>query len=500
MKKTFSGNNRTAVFDKIILTSIICFFTCLFTVCRNPEPVYIDETALDSIRITRVPDKKNYKMGEELSTTGLVIENVYTNGNTETTGDYNITGDTFTAGITNVTVVSKTDASKTAIFIVNVFNELINTGLPVIYIETQNAAPIVSKENYINGKMLIKYNNTIVHENTLRIRGRGNATWGYPKKPYKIKLDKKANFFGMGNDKDWVLLANYCDKTLLRTGIALKLSKLMNFPWTPDAQFVEVVLNGHYLGNYQLVEGIKKDSNRVNVSDSGYLIERDNYYLQEPKFFVTTDGYGYSFKYPDTDDLTDAQWNYIKNYMNDIELALSSPDFSDPSAGYRQYMDIDSFVRWFLFQNIIANLDTNLYLTKADDTTASKIHMGPVWDFEWSMGIGWYDGLRPRPADYWVWNHWYYERLLQDTEFTAKLKSLWNTNKTATEQGILNYISEAKAEITVSQELNFRRWDILNTRVSVGGIPLGSFEAEVECDRQFFINHIKWLNGAINGL
>jgi hypothetical protein len=274
----------------------------------------------------------------------------------------------------------------------------------------------------------------------------------------------------------------------------------MNFPWTPDAKFVELVLNGQYLGNYQLVEGIKQDNARVNVPKStGYIIEADGYYLQEPKYFVTDLWEaGYSFKHPDNEDITDVQLAYIASYMNEFESVLVSAEFNDPDTGYQKYIDMESFVRWFLFQNVIANLDTNPYITKNDNTAGSRIYMGPVWDFEWSMGIGWYDGPRPRPADYWVWDHWYYARLLADEAFRSELKSAWNYNKAVIRQAVLDYISASKQEIYNSQKLNFRRWDILNTQVSVGGIPLGSFDAEVQCDEQFFLQHFNWLDAAIN--
>jgi hypothetical protein len=393
------------------------------------------------------------------------------------------------------TVTAEDNAQKTYTV---VFESPQATGLPVIRIDTQGSQSITSKETYVNAAMVIQRDGVTIHESTMRIRGRGNATWGYPKKPYKIKLDSKANILGMGNDKDWVLLANYCDKSLMRTGIAFKVSELLQFPWTPDAKFVELVINGEYQGNYQLVEGIKQDSNRVDIPKTGFIIENDGYYLQEPKWFVTDSGHPYSFKNPDAeDDLTDAQYNYIKDYLNEFEGVLNSDNFNDAINGYQKYIDTDSFVRWFLLQQIIANLDTNPYLIKADSTENSKLSIGPVWDFEWSMGIGWYDGARPRPADYWTWNGWYYEKLLQDEAFTARLRSMWDQYKGQISQTILQYIDERESEIMKSQKINFRRWDILNTRVSVGGIPLGSFEAEVDCDKQFFINHMNWLETAI---
>jgi hypothetical protein len=386
-----------------------------------------------------------------------------------------------------------------------VFESPQTTGLPVMKIDTKGRQSITSKETYVYTNIkIVDPNNAIYNvEHTGyedRIRGRGNATWGYPKKPYKIKLNKSTDMLGMGKDKDWVLLANYCDKTLLRTAIAFKLSELLDFPWTPKARFVELFLNGEYMGNYQLVEGIKQGDNRVDIPKAGYIIEMDGYYLYEPKYFVTNDGYGYSFKNPDTDDLTDDQWNYIRDYMNEFESVLGSGSFDDPVSGYSKYIDIESFARWFLFQNILANMDTNPFLIKEDDTYNTKLLMGPVWDFEWSIGIGWYDGARPRPADYWVQDGWYFDKLLTDDVFVEKLQEFWSQNGTLVRQEILQFFDDTQDEITKSQVMNFRRWDIMNAQISVGGIPLGSFDAEVACDRQFFINHMEWLDTAIDGL
>jgi spore coat protein CotH len=458
----------------------------------------LSSRVVKEIKIVSLPKKMDYLIGEIPDFDGLTIKRIYTDDFEEMISDYGIQWNTFTAGKSSVTVVVEGFDDS---FDITVKDTLIDTGLPVVYINTENGQIIDSKDNYVKANMIIKDGGIIVNENTLRIRGRGNATWSYPKKPYKIKLDDKADILGMGDDKDWVLLANYCDKTLLRTGIAFKLSELLDFPWTPKARFVELVLNGEYIGNYQIVEGIKQDSKRVNIPKNGFIIERDGYYLQEPIWFETDKNYGYSFKNPDTDDLTDEQYNYIAGYMNDFETVLYSAAFKNSENGYQQYIDVDSFSRWYLFQQIIANLDTNVYLYKSDSTNSSKIFMGPVWDFEWSMGIGWYDGPRPRPADYWVWeNNFYFDQLLKDDIFIERMQDMWTQNHAQIKQSILQYIGDETNTIMESQKLNFRRWDILNTRVSVGGVPLGGFEAEVACDIQFFINHMDWLATVIDDL
>lgn len=466
----------------------------LFISCENEVP---EEKIFVNIEVTKLPDKTTFRLGETPEFTGIEVSEVYTDGTKKPNTNFKISwsADIFKRGTTQATVTAR---ERNASFDISFDGDLIDTGLPVVYIETKDQTPIDSKDNYVNATMVIKEDGKKVAENSLRIRGRGNATWTYPKKPYKLKLDDKAGILGMEEEKDWVLLANYCDKTLLRTGIALELSRLMNFPYTVDDRFVEVVLNGEYIGNYQLVEAIEQGSDRVDIPESGYLFERDGYYLQEPNYFVSSLGHGYSFKNPDPEeDLTTQQWEYIKNYMDEFEAVLGSSAFNDPENGYARFIDVLSFARWFIFQNILANIDTNVYLVKSD-MGDSKVEMGPVWDFEWSVGIGWYEGARPRPANYYVWNSndFYYDRLLQDPVFKTRVREMWETISITDD--ILQYIDETAVLLGKSQELNFKRWDIMNIRVSVGGIPMGSYEKEVECDRRFFINHMNWLNGEIS--
>jgi hypothetical protein len=458
------------------------------------EPVGPVESVFLNIEITKLPDKTSFRLGEEPDFTGLEIAEVYTDGTEKPNTSFKVgwSADIFKKGTAKATVSAR---GCELTFDISFDGDLVDTGIPVVYINTENEEAITSKDIYVKGKMVIKEDGKVLSENSLRIRGRGDSTWTYPKKPYKLKLDDKADIMGMGNDKDWALLANYCDKTLLRTGIAFKLSKLMNFPWTSDDRFVELVLNGEYLGNYQLTEHIKQDDNRVNIPKTGFLFERNGYYLEEQRYFVTPRGLGYTFKNPDPkDELTDEQLNYIKNYMYEFEAVLESSTFNDPVTGYQRYIDMESLVLWFVFQNILANIDTNIYLTK-DDMGDSKLYMGPVWDFEFSLGIGWYEGPRPKPANYYVSNEsskFYFDRLLEDPAFKTKIKELWNRLNVTDE--ILKYMDDTVELLEKSQALNFKRWDIMNTRISAGGVPMGSYEKEVECDRQFFISHMNWLN------
>mgnify|MGYP003304753794 CR=1 FL=1 len=144
--------------------------------------------------------------------------------------------------------------------------------LPVVYINTENGAPITSKETYIDAELIIQGNETYNSETTklyngaTEIRGRGNSTWSQPKKPYRLKLDKKTDLFGMGKSKHWVLLANYMDESLQRNTLAYNLSGAMGMEQMSTV-FVDVVLNGDFIGNYQLCENIRVDPTRVDIFD-----------------------------------------------------------------------------------------------------------------------------------------------------------------------------------------------------------------------------------------
>src|SRR5690606_14318838 len=303
----------------------ISVFSFLFVSCGKEKltpKIFVDA------EIAKLPDRTVFKLGETPDFTGLEISEVYTDSTRKSTPHYKTewTGNIFKKGASDVTVRAR---DREVTFQITFGDELIETGLPVLYIDTENEKVVDSKDDYVNANMVIKKGGEIISENSLRIKGRGNATWTYPKKPYKLKLDSKASILDMEEAKDWVLLANYCDKTLLRTSIAFQLSRSMQFPWTPDDHCVGVVLNGAYLGNYQVTEAIEQGSTRIDIPEQGFIFERDGYYEQEPKYFVSASrGYGYSFKNPDAeDDLTDDQWHYIKNHMDEFESVLASETF-----------------------------------------------------------------------------------------------------------------------------------------------------------------------------
>lgn len=402
------------------------------------------------------------------------------------------------------------------------------TGLPIVKIETVDGGnPSAAKEKH-DGRMYLIKNGEIIYDsgenNEFSIKVRGNATAHYPKRPYKLKLPKKANLLSdnplsasANKDKNWVLLAGYCDKTLLRSKTGFFVSSLFNEIsgneelYVPNSEFVDVILNGDYLGNYCLTDSVKEGTDRLAINEKmsnsggiGMVAECDRNYAGEPKWIISdVKKYPYTFKYPDAEDNDITVYSAIAtfgDYVNRFEHAFYDENTSDD---WRNYIDIESFARWFLAHNILANIDTNYFISKKTSDDSSKLVMGPVWDFEWSIGIGWYEGERPRPADYWCVNGWYFEKLLEEQDFIDELKSQWanlkqeNPNLAAV---INSKMDEFAENISISQQMNFMRWSILNQRVSVGGIPLGSYESELACDKQFMVNRIEWLDSVINAL
>jgi hypothetical protein len=346
----------------------------------------------------------------------------------------------------------------------------------------------------------------------MRIKGRGNTTWSYEKKPYRIKLDKKSEMLGMPSDKDWVLLAEYTDKSLLRTTYAFELSKLVGLPWTPRYRHVEFFKNGIYQGMYFFGEHVKVAKDRVDAKDDGFLIERDYYYMYEPLYFQTTKGFYYTFKHPDTDDITqnDANYNYILNLMNEFETALYSEYFKDPETGYRKYIDVESFVLWYLVQETLGNIDTNPFL--ALESRSDKLKMYPVWDFEWSLGLAaigdrneWLSPPTVSPVNKFYWkvdreNYFYlfyYGQLFKDPYFVNLVKEQWQHMKSEWLPALEKKIEEEKGLIRYAQKENFDRWKLLGQYTSVGLVNFSTWEEETVYDKDFLKNRVAWLDTQI---
>ena len=218
---------------------------------------------------------------------------------------------------------------------------------------------------------------------TAQIRGRGNSTWTFPKKPYRFKLDTKAPLLGLAAEKDWVLLANYLDGLHILNAVAMKTGKLLNMPFINNIIPVEVTLNGSYQGTYMFTEQIEVKTSRVNIGNKGLLLLLDINFDDEFKFKST------DFKLPigikDPELTTQAEIAPIQQQFENLEALIANPNF--PNNNYLDFFDGEAMANYFVVYMLTANEEINhpksTYIYK---TEKGKFTMGPIWDFDWAYG------------------------------------------------------------------------------------------------------------------
>ncbi|CAN5526195.1 CotH kinase family protein [soil metagenome] len=416
-------------------------------------------------------------------------------------------------GVIQESGITKNDFSSPVIYTLTTANGTVKTyvltildftGLPIFYLTT--AGPVLSKDIYVNGNLVINPNVLAVQEIRnidLQIKGRGNSTWDMPKKPYRLKFGAKTAMFGLPAAKNWVLLANYADKTLMRNYIADFVGQQVQADFTPHGIFVELVMNGEYVGTYMLTEQVEVDPNRVNIKDlkpantsaaditGGYLLELDQR-LGEVYWFPTTRALPMNIKSPDA--ITPAQMAYISGYVQQTEDAIFSADFGDPNKGYAKYINVDSFIKWFLVSELFKNQDSKNFSSMLYYKDRNgKLGMGPLWDFDLAAGnVNYSDATNP--TGWWVKDGVWFSRLFQDPVFYAKVKAAWADLKAKGIPAMFTTIDSTQDYLTPSALQNFQRWDILGIYVWPNPVVLGNYPSEVEHFKNWLKTRVTWID------
>lgn len=394
------------------------------------------------------------------------------------------------------------------------------TNLPTVSIHTVNTQDITSKEDYVKGTISIVYDDgKKFFSDKLDIRGRGNNSWTHPKKPYRIKLNNSTNLMGLpAKGKNWTLINNYGDKTLMRNMLAFDFSRRLEMEYTSPAVGVDVVLNGDYKGCYQLCDHIDVRKNRVDIEEmdsddltGGYMIEIDAYAKDEAKhFFSNKYQIPVTIKYPDEDDITPAQEQYIAAHFNKWTDAANGSSYKNAETGFRKYMDMETFLRHFLVNEYSGNTDTywsvRMYKYKDND----RFYFGPVWDFD----LGFENDWRTYPINTKAWqtNEWIcfssgssaagntkdlIKRIFSDTDVTKRLQEIYADyrDQDVISKEILTALVDSYADqLDQSQDLNFKRWPIMNQKVHENPVIHGSYEKEVENVRNYVAGRMDWLD------
>lgn len=383
--------------------------------------------------------------------------------------------------------------------------------MPIIIINTNDGRAITSKTDYAKAtySVLGCSEEYVIDAETMRIRGRGNNSWGYPKKSYKFKLDKKSNLLDIadGAERVWCLIANQCDQSLQRNHIAFELGRYFNdIAWEPASTSVEVYLNGEYVGVYLLTEDIQISDNRVDIDDThkneidtGYLLEMSNYaqgeviYAADLPFMIHSD-------LSSDSDIKKEQMRYIKEYIEECYEALISGD----RGLAEELIDINSLVAVYLVEEITKNLDSqwdSFYLHK---DSGGKLVFGPIWDFDLSLGNA--DSGAEKYTDIFVGNGlgsgggfgtWFAVAMSSEW-FREMVVDKWLEIYDSISLIPQFIIDEAELGIN-SYERNFEKWKIMGikqNRETQYIIRLKSFEQHYKYLVEWTENRIEWLNNA----
>jgi hypothetical protein len=389
-------------------------------------------------------------------------------------------------------------------------NSLRKIGLPVVVVETideeepsceyltleagypgysiRNATKVPGRIQVLEGDSTI-YDSGEYKEDVsgMTIKLRGSSSAFTDKKPYKIKLQKKADMLGEDDhykDKDWVLLKDEYPSLNLMVG--LKVNELVGMQWTPRFRYVNLLFNGDYRGVYALCESVKRNQEcRLNVSNSGFIFEMDPYWWNEDLWFQSRiTERKYTFKYPESEDVKEEQLQYLIDYMTKV-------DYSSYDGTYEQYIDIESLASWVLGHDILGTYDwsgSNIFLTKYD-TLDSRLMMGNLWDFDtiertpdnFSMIHVTPGGFYPEPLFH-----------NQNKAFTEAYYARWEELNPKIFDEMEDFLNEfAKSDVAValekSRKLDFRRWEIYGPTVA----------ENIESNLQWFRTRQVWLEDTI---
>ena len=381
------------------------------------------------------------------------------------------------------------------------------TNLPTVTIHTLNGEIPYDKEHDIVSQLtIISDNGTKLLSELGGTRERGNASRDFPKKPWRIKFDKKQNVLDApAKAKKWTLINNYGDKTLMRNLLAFELSHRMGMSYTPYGTAVDVLMNGEYKGCYQLCDQIDINKNRVPITEmtpedndgdaltGGYLIEVDAYANKETSWFNSNKGNPVTIKSPDDNEITSQQSQYIKNYFNTMEQQWST------------YLDLNSFLRHFLVGELSGNTDTYWSVYMYKERNDSKLYTGPVWDFDLAFN----NDKRIYPVN--QKTDYIYRSggscagkmktfvdniVVSNNAAKQQLLQIWDEVRQAglTETNVVSFIDDWEQQLQQSQRLNFLRWPILSQRVHQNPQALGSYAKEVDVVRQYMKERIAWMD------
>ena len=419
-----------------------------------------------------------------------------------------------------------------------IYESSINS-LPLISINTNGN--IIVDEPKVSADLQIKKGDSLIEVHQIGIEIRGSSSQMFDKKSYGFETwdengeDLDVSLGGFPEEEDWILYGPYSDKSLIRNILIYDLSNAIG-QYATRTDFYELEINESFLGTYVLMEKIKRDKNRVAISKNkeedisgGYILKIDKptgdgeWYDESFSFsskYMPNGSLGqnkntfFLYEYPDSDDIDNDQKDYIQSYIHNFENTLASEEFKSDENGYRNYIDLDSFIDFFILNEISKNPDGYRLSTFMHKDKGEKLKMGPIWDFNLAFGnVNYCTGSSPEgwiyrfndvcPDDTWLVPFWW-GRFMEDPAFVSALKERWNNLRTNffTNSEILQRITSLEENLKISNAAknNFSKWMVLGEYVWPNDYIGNSYDDEISYLKDWIVNRLEWLDTEINSL
>ena len=402
-------------------------------------------------------------------------------------------------------------------------------------------------EPKIPAALKIKKDDSIHFQGIIGIEIRGESSQFFDKKSYGIETwdtqynDIDVSLLGFPEEEDWILYGPYSDKSLIRNKIIYELSELMG-NYTSRTEFVELTINYEYKGLYIFMEKLKRDKNRINISKleendtdentitGGYIIKIDKSDMEDGSYtdynsfqskydvFGKLDGdkkINFNYEYPKPGEIHANQKKYIKNYFEEFEYSLAENNFKDPNEGYRKYINENSFIDFFILNELSNNVDGYRLSTYLYKDRGEKMNIGPIWDFNLSFGNADYCG--GERYDVWcykfnerclgdLWNvPFWWNRILEDEKFVINLKNRWNDlrGNILSDENLINIIDIKYSLLNNETDVikkNFEKWKIFGIYIWPNSFVGNNYYEEIEFLKNWIKNRTQWLDESINNL
>lgn len=397
---------------------------------------------------------------------------------------------------------------------------VMNSGIPTLSIVLSDADAAKNNFDYLHankGNKISARANLVDHSNPANnlsdqsavVKGRGNFTWTLDKRPYQLKFDSKTSILGMEASKTWVLLANHTDYTFSRNKMIFDLADEMGLDYSSESRFVDLYINGEYLGNYLICEKVEVGSARVGLGNpDGIILEMDNHYgWAEPYYFVTRISKTI-FALKDSvskeeDPVTQQAFRDREADINKFESLLYADDPDWPAIS--AIIDVDSFVKSYFIAEFSKNIETGMSsIYFYQDGANDKLHAGPVWDYDLALGnIGPGDSTSDFAKNIdlhmegeFVRNDWYLQ-LCRNEEFVIRANELYSQQIGGALVNTDSNLQRAIDLISSSAKQNFGKWPIFGLPVIENGrVSENSFAAEAAYLKSWMSQRVEYLNGA----